>query len=289
MRIAAARKTEVCESPVWRDGWLAVLPATDSGGEGFVTQTGTAAFIEFLETQNDPDALLSFAREFGGLGLVERLAESVACEDWRTLAAEHIDSWHDAYNLIAWADRAIATLDDPEAARALVGIKAYEGLTDRERTALGRLEASGLLLTARVGLSRLAIDGKRCFRHSRWHPGSNRNETMPDERTLRDEHYVRFIRDALTDLINRMLRDHAAPQVRLHTSGGFTPFVVPVSLFGQMWAEMMLRLTGERKIIQCTGCGRWVDVTDGRSTRRFCHEPRGANCRKRYERAKKAG
>jgi hypothetical protein len=293
MLLVSLRQPPVDPRLEWQSGSLPVLGRTRllDDVDPLPDQPGSAALVDFLETEGDPERLLGFAREYGYLGLAVRLEQPLAVLGTKTYLVEPLDAWKDAFTLLAWSAENLDALGDTAAVRARVGAKNVGGTKVRERQAdpdgIGNA-ASGTFLSVTVALKHLEFDGKRRFKYGTWYPDRTLPGSIPTRSDLDDSDFAALLQTATIELINRMLRRHASPRLAPdEPNGGMAMRVAADNLFGQMWIETMLRCTGERRYIRCLGCDRWVDVTESRSSRKYCHNPRGVNCRKAHSRATK--
>lgn len=294
MIVASYPQRPVDPSIEWVNGVLPVvqyawnLVGSEGGSEG--AQVGSAAIVDFLDTGAEPARLLSFARSYGYLGVAETVDEPLHVCGTHTRHVEHLESWQDMHALLSWASASWAAAQSGNA-RSYVGIKNYSGTTARERLALGEAEAnaaSGVLLAVDVPLKRLSWFPRSTFRHTRWYPDRTVDSSIPVTTDLADEDFADFLRESVLALVNRMLKGAtSAHLVEANRKRNPEIRLIPTSLAGQMWLEMMQRCSGERRFIKCQGCGRHVDVTSSRKTRKYCHDPRGVNCRQAYQRGKR--
>lgn len=92
-------------------------------------------------------------------------------------------------------------------------------------------------------------------------------------------------RHALAQALNRQLRGAVSPQVAPTPpqGGPLRGSLWPGTLLAMAYLQLYTEVTGERVYRPCAAprCGEWIDLTQSRADRRFCHDA----CRQRFHRA----
>ena len=77
---------------------------------------------------------------------------------------------------------------------------------------------------------------------------------------------------AAMNIVNARLEKLCHPRLYLEARGGMAGHWTPVNLLGCIWLQFYLTIIGQLKLRRCTVCGKEMDVTESRSTRKM-HDP----------------
>ena len=75
---------------------------------------------------------------------------------------------------------------------------------------------------------------------------------------------------AICKIVNEKLTGKCSPRVLLEDDGSIGRYLTPNSLLAAMWLQTRDLVTGRKRFVECERCGRRLDTTKGRSTKKMC-------------------
>jgi hypothetical protein len=234
-------------------------------------------FRQFRDLELNPDSLLQFANEYGWIGATGNVdcsgrgwTSAVGISTWyteiqATIVVDHIWKylqemnkgklrkyfrWHPTQFNVWFAIRT----DGRE-------IRSEFDRKDRDRKVVPRAEW-GQRLVPPNQVDRLKAIG--------WNHGD----------------VIGPAQMALLEIVNSRLEKYCHPRLYLDARRGFVGHWTPINLLGCIWLQFYLTVIGQLKLRICRVCGKEMDVSQSRSTRRM-HERCAKNQRMQRWRAKK--
>jgi hypothetical protein len=242
-----------------RGRWLAV--AAPLGADGLVRryrplEREPALFRTFADMPLTEEAILHFANQYGGLGLVERI---------RIVGAEESHEIHQrGESFVRWRD---------EIRDMRLAVMLWDAFEQRDVAAIGqclRVQPPGERLGRLIYCDENDPDGV-------WHSRLDGSASLPIHPSLAQYvgegdllHAACFFVQAL---INLALEGRVDPRLLYDAKGDrLHLLIVPKDLLGAMWLQMARSVEGHKTYRRCRECGTWfeLDPDRNRTSKFFC-------------------
>ncbi len=216
-------------------------------------------FHQFRDLRIDPDSLLRFADQHGWIGETGRVdyqkrgwMPAVGKQSW----INEIQAMVVADQLLVWAEN-----KDPY-------LKQYFFWHPTQFDVRMELRIYGRRIWAeKAGQAHDSARGPMCGWHE-WLVRPDQVERLQAIGWKRND-LVGPARLAAMKIINERLEKLCHPRLYLDARGGMTGHWTPVNLLGCIWLQFYLSIIGQLKLRRCTVCGKEMDVTGSRSTRKM--------------------
>lgn len=217
-------------------------------------------FHQFRDLRLDRDSLLSFANQHGWIGDTGR----VDYQERGWIPAVGMQSWESEIQAMIVADQLLSWAENED----LHSLKQYFFWHSTEFDVRMAIRIYGRRIRAeKIPKTPNPILGPTYSWHE-WLVRPDQVERLQAIGWKRGD-LVGPARLAVMNIVNARLEKLCHPRLYLDARGGMTGHWTPVNLLGCIWLQFYLNVIGQLKLRRCTVCGKEMDVTGSRSTRKM--------------------
>jgi len=219
-----------------------------------------ALFHEFRDLDLDRESLLSFANQHGWIGETG----SVDYQNRGWIPAVGIQSWEGEIQAMIVADQLLIWAKNKE----LHSLKHYFFWHPTRFNVRMAMRIYGRKIRRETNSK---VPDPLLGPTNSWHEWlvrANQAERLQAIGWKRGD-LIGPARLAAMNIINERLEKLCHPRLYLDARGGMTGHWTPVNLLGCIWLQFYLNIIGQLKLRRCTVCGKEMDVSQSRSTRKM--------------------